>query len=103
MLPWEKDYNLPFDRIDSTNDEALRLAKSRVNGNFIIATKLKLTVGVLKVNPGNLLSGNLHIMSILLHHVNINRTKIIFSYCYCVLETILEFIDKLKAPKPILN
>ncbi|WPY00245.1 Bifunctional ligase/repressor BirA [Candidatus Trichorickettsia mobilis] len=36
-LPWLKKYNLLiFDEIDSTNSEAIRLAKAGVTGNFVI-------------------------------------------------------------------
>lgn len=39
-LPWLKNYNLLiFDEIDSTNSEAIRLARSGLSGNFIIWAK----------------------------------------------------------------
>jgi len=101
MLPWAKNYNLLiFDRIDSTNDEALRLAKSGVNGNFVIIAKAQTNGRGTKGKPWESIIGNLHTSIFLQPHVNINRTKeLSFLTAIVLRETILEFIDKLKAPK----
>ena len=101
MLPWAKDYNLLiFDRIDSTNDEALRLAKSGVNGNFVIIARAQTNGRGTKGKPWESIIGNLHTSILLQPHVSINRTKeLSFLTAIVLRETILEFIDKLKAPK----
>ena len=76
MLPWPKDYNLLlFDRIDSTNDEALRLAKSGIKGNFVIVAKAQTNSRGTKGKPWESIIGNLHMSILLQPAVSINRIK----------------------------
>jgi len=101
MLPWPKDYNLLlFDRIDSTNDEALRLAKSGIKGNFVIVAKAQTNSRGTKGKPWESIIGNLHMSILLQPAVSINRIKeLSFLTAIVLREAILEFIDTLKAPK----
>lgn len=101
MLLWPKDYKLLiFDKIDSTNDEALRLAKSRVNGNFVIIAKDQTKGRGTKGKSWESIIGNLHMSILLQSLVSIDRIKeLSFLTAIVVREAILECIDKFKAPK----
>ena len=65
-LSWLKDYNLLiFDQIDSTNSEAIRLAKAGITGNFVIWSDKQTDGRGQRSRKWESLEGNLH-MSILL-------------------------------------
>jgi len=60
-LAWLKNYNLLlFDKIDSTNSEALRLACASVKGNFIILTNEQTAGRGQRGKEWQSLPGNLH-------------------------------------------
>ncbi len=75
-LSWLNKYNLLiFDRIDSTNSEAIRIAKSQVNGNFLIVARKQTSGRGQKNKEWESLDGNLHASILLQSTLNINKLK----------------------------
>ncbi len=105
ILPWLENYNLlNYNKIDSTNNEALRLVKSGAKGNFVIVARMQTNGRGTKGKPWKSIVGNLH-MSILLElKAKISRiTELSFLTAIALHETVQDSIDKLKAPKADLK
>lgn len=101
LLPWLKNYDLLiFDQIDSTNSEALRLAKTGVKGNFVIVAREQTDGKGRKGKLWESISGNLHMSILLRPMVDMCRIKeLSFLTAVTLYEVIQEFANKLTAHK----
>jgi BirA family biotin operon repressor/biotin-[acetyl-CoA-carboxylase] ligase len=97
-LSWLKNYNLLiFDQIDSTNNEALRLAKTNIVGNFVIIARTQTAGKGQKSRSWASVSGNLHASILLQTDLPANRLKeLSFLTAVALHKTITAYINKLK-------
>lgn len=100
-LSWLKNYNLLiFDQIDSTNNEALRLAKAKVIGDFVIVARKQTAGKGQKGRKWESIPGNLHASLLLQSELDLNRLKELSFLTAVVLhKTVSDFVKKLNAPK----
>lgn len=98
---WLENYTLlTFDKIDSTNDEAIRLIKKGIQGNILIVADKQTNGKGSKEKSWKSIAGNLHMSILLQPIVDINRiTELPFLVAVILNETIKEFTSTLNAPK----
>lgn len=100
-LSWLKNYNLLiFDQLDSTNNEAMRLAKTKIVGDFVIVASKQTAGKGQKGRKWESIPGNLHASLLLQSELDMNRLKELSFLTAVVLhKTISHFVKKLNAPK----
>lgn len=86
-----------FDRIDSTNNEALRLAKKSVQEDYVIIAKTQTNGRGTKTKYWQSIAGNLHFSILIRTTVSISRiTELPFLTSIVLKEAISEFMDMSK-------
>lgn len=97
---WLKHYDLLiFDRIDSTNNEAIRLLKAGVKGNFVIISRLQTQGKGRKKKFWQSISGNMHASILLSPELPLGRlTELSFLTAVAVHDAIIECTCDCKAP-----
>jgi len=105
LVPWLKQFDLLiFDCIDSTNDEAIRLLKAGVRGDFVIIAREQHKGKGQKGKTWQSINGNLHASILISSDLNFDRLKeLSFLTAVAIRDAILECIDYLKAPKANIN
>ena len=100
LPPWLNHYNLLiFDRVNSTNNEALSLAKSGVGGEFVIVAKEQSAGKGSKGRSWESLIGNLHMSILLRPQKTIEHFhELSFLTAIALQGAIVDSINKLKAP-----
>lgn len=93
QLDWLQNYSLiTFEEIDSTNSEALRIANSGANGDFVILSKTQTGGRGTKGRDWNSLEGNLHTSILLQTEFDIKQnSQLPFLVANVVFETINHF------------
>lgn len=104
-VPWLKQFDLLiFDRIDSTNDEAIRLLKAGVRGNFVIIAREQNKGKGQKGKSWQSINGNLHASILIKSDLSFDRLKeLSFLTAVAIHDAILECISDLKAPTANIN
>jgi BirA family biotin operon repressor/biotin-[acetyl-CoA-carboxylase] ligase len=90
-LSWLKEYNLlTFDQVDSTNSEALRIARAGIDGNFVIWASKQTNGKGQKSRVWESLEGNLHMSILLDFNIETQRaTQLSFLAANAVCQSIL--------------
>lgn len=93
MLNWLNRYTLiVLEEIDSTNSEACRIAKSKVQGNYVILSKRQLSGRGTKKRKWCSLEGNVHTSILIQTHFDIKKNlQLPFLVANVVFETIYHF------------
>ena len=93
-LTWIENYNLLiFDQIDSTNNEAFRLIKNGIKGNFVIVAREQTAGKGSNKRSWESILGNLHMSILIQPIVSISRIKeLSFLVAVVLHKTIKKFI-----------
>jgi BirA family biotin operon repressor/biotin-[acetyl-CoA-carboxylase] ligase len=100
-LTWIENYNLLiFDQIDSTNNEAFRLIKNGIKGNFVIVAREQTAGKGSNKRSWESILGNLHMSILIQPIVSISRIKeLSFLVAVVLHKTIKKFIINSNASK----
>lgn len=98
-LDWLEKYNLiTFEKIDSTNSEALRIASFGAVGDFVVLSKVQTGGRGTKGRDWNSLEGNLHASILLQTGLDIKKNS---QLSFLVANTVFEVINHLAREKAI--